>query len=61
MNDFLNNLELSTIHPDWKKEGSDWFVIYNPKVKRTLDVSLIHTFIHETCVPPTPSILDALS
>ncbi|KAJ7019869.1 chromatin associated protein [Mycena alexandri] len=50
LNDFLNNLELSTIHPDWKKEGSDWFVIYNPKVKRTLDVSLIHTFIHETVV-----------
>ncbi|KAJ6602794.1 chromatin associated protein [Mycena vulgaris] len=50
MNDFLNNLELSTIHPDWKKEGSDWFVIYNPKVKRTLDVNLIHTFIHETVV-----------
>ncbi|KAJ7906200.1 chromatin associated protein [Mycena leptocephala] len=46
----LNNLELSTIHPDLKKEGSDWFVIYNPKVKRTLDVSLIHTFIHETVV-----------
>ncbi|KAJ7161968.1 chromatin associated protein [Mycena crocata] len=50
MNDFLNNLEVGTIHPDWKKEGSDWFVIYNPKVKRSLDVSLIHTFIHETVV-----------
>ncbi|KAF8175479.1 WD40-repeat-containing domain protein [Mycena galopus ATCC 62051] len=50
MNDFLNNLDLTTIHPDWKKEGSDWFVIYNPKVKRTLDVSLLHTFIHETVV-----------
>ncbi|KAJ6511190.1 chromatin associated protein [Mycena sanguinolenta] len=50
MNDFLNNLDLATIHPDWKKEGSDWFVIYNPKVKRTLDVSLLHTFIHETVV-----------
>ncbi|KAJ7741190.1 chromatin associated protein [Mycena maculata] len=50
MNDFLNNLELSGVHPDWKKEGSDWFVIYNSKVKRTLDVNLIHTFIHETVV-----------
>ncbi|KAJ7263135.1 WD40-repeat-containing domain protein [Mycena haematopus] len=50
MNDFLNNLDLSTIHPDWKKEGSDWFVIYNPKVKRALDVSLLHSFIHETVV-----------
>ncbi|KAJ7281959.1 chromatin associated protein [Mycena rebaudengoi] len=50
MNEFLENLEPLTVHPDWKKEGSDWFVIYNPKIKRTLDVSLIHTFMHETVV-----------
>ncbi|KAJ7056678.1 chromatin associated protein [Mycena amicta] len=50
MNDFLNNLELAAVPSDFKKEGSDWFVMYNPKVKRTLDVSLVHTFIHETVV-----------
>ncbi|KAJ7659332.1 chromatin associated protein [Mycena polygramma] len=53
MNDFLTSLDpasVSSIHPEWKKEGSDWFVVYNPKVKRTLDVGLVHTFIHETVV-----------
>ncbi|KAJ6629863.1 WD40-repeat-containing domain protein [Mycena sp. CBHHK59/15] len=50
MNDFLNNLDVTTVHPEWKKEGSDWFVIYNPKVKRTLDLALMHTFMHETVV-----------
>ncbi|KAF7327431.1 Chromatin associated protein [Mycena kentingensis (nom. inval.)] len=50
MNDFLNNMDLATIAPEFKKEGSDWFVMYNPKVKKTLDVALIHTFIHETVV-----------
>ncbi|KAJ7510906.1 chromatin associated protein [Mycena galericulata] len=52
MNDFLNNLELSSIHPEYKKEGGggDWFVVYNPRVKRTLDVGLVHTFAHETVV-----------
>ncbi|KAJ7641244.1 chromatin associated protein [Roridomyces roridus] len=50
MNDFLANLDPLNVHPDLKKEGNDWFVMYNPKVKRTLDVSLIHTFAHETVV-----------
>ncbi|KAJ6472285.1 chromatin associated protein [Mycena vitilis] len=65
MNDFLTALDpsssisnnssnnantLAGVHPEWKKEGSDWFVVYNPKVKRTLDVGLVHTFIHETVV-----------
>ncbi|KAF7317099.1 Chromatin associated protein [Mycena chlorophos] len=50
MNDFLNNIDLPGIPSEFKKEGSDWFVLYNPKVKRTLDVSLIHSFLHETVV-----------
>ncbi|CAK5262512.1 unnamed protein product [Mycena citricolor] len=50
MNEFLDNLEPISVHPEFKKEGSDWFTIYNPKVKRVLDVNLIHTFVHETVV-----------
>jgi WD40 repeat protein len=33
-----------------KKEGSDWFAIFNPNVKRVLDVSLVHTLMHERYV-----------
>ncbi|KZP08187.1 WD40 repeat-like protein [Athelia psychrophila] len=33
-----------------KKDGSDWFAIFNPKVKRVLDVSLMHTLTHESVV-----------
>ncbi|KAJ7119053.1 WD40-repeat-containing domain protein, partial [Mycena epipterygia] len=47
---FLNDLDLTRIHPKLKKEGSDWFVVYNPKLKRTLDINLMHTFVHETVV-----------
>ena len=36
--------------PELKKEGSDWFAIFNPKVKRVLDVSLVHTLMHERYV-----------
>lgn len=32
------------------KEGNDWSVIYNPKVKRVLDVSSVHTLVHERWV-----------
>lgn len=29
------------------QEGSDWFAVWNPKVKRVLDVNLVHTLYHE--------------
>jgi glucose repression regulatory protein TUP1 len=38
------------VPPELKKEGSDWFAIFNPKVKRVLDVSLVHTLMHERYV-----------
>ncbi|KAJ7132154.1 WD40-repeat-containing domain protein [Mycena epipterygia] len=51
MNDFLADTpDPATVPPQWKKEGSDWFVLYNPAIPRTLDVSLVHTFMHETVV-----------
>ncbi|KAJ7447905.1 kinase-like domain-containing protein [Mycena galericulata] len=37
-NNFLNNLDLPSIPLDYKKEGGDWFAVYNPEVRRTLDV-----------------------
>ncbi|KAJ7173736.1 chromatin associated protein [Mycena filopes] len=51
VNDFLADTpDPSLVPPQWKKEGSDWFVLYNPVIPRTLDVSLVHTFLHETVV-----------
>lgn len=35
---------------DQKKEGSDWFAIYNPRVPRTLEVDLVHTLEHNSVV-----------
>ncbi|KAJ7080276.1 chromatin associated protein [Mycena crocata] len=51
MNDFLADTpDPAGVPPQYKKEGSDWFVLYNPAIPRSLDVSLVHTFIHETVV-----------
>ena len=33
-----------------KKEGSDWFAVFNPNVPRTLDVNLVHTLEHNSVV-----------
>ncbi|CAE6402575.1 unnamed protein product [Rhizoctonia solani] len=38
------------VHPDCKKEGGDWFAVFNPKAKRALDVSLTLTLAHESVV-----------
>lgn len=39
-----------TVARDLKKEGSDWMTIFNPNVKRVLDVGLVHTLLHDSCV-----------
>lgn len=38
------------VPPEFKKEFSDWSVIFNPDVPRVLDVNLVHTLAHERFV-----------
>ncbi|KIW09298.1 hypothetical protein, variant [Verruconis gallopava] len=33
-----------------KREGPDWYVVYNPNVRRVLDVELVHNFVHSSVV-----------
>ncbi|KAF7351441.1 WD40 repeat-like protein [Mycena sanguinolenta] len=49
---FLDNADPSIIPAELKKEGSDWFAVFNPRVRpRALgDVSLVHTLMHATVV-----------
>jgi len=47
---FPEDLDPASMPPEFKKEGSDWFAMFNPKVKRSLDVSLVHTLMHERLV-----------
>ncbi|KAF8901624.1 hypothetical protein CPB85DRAFT_124837 [Mucidula mucida] len=46
----LTDIDLSNVPSELKTEGTDWFVIFNPKVKRVLDVNLVHTLMHESVV-----------
>ncbi|CAK5273801.1 unnamed protein product [Mycena citricolor] len=40
----------SVVPPQWKKEGADWFALYNPSIPRSMEVGLVHSFLHETVV-----------
>jgi len=44
---YLGDLDRSTLPREFQKEGSGWFAIFNPRVKRVLDVSLVHTLTHD--------------
>lgn len=49
------SLDPGAVPADLKKEGADWFAIFNPNgakdgKKRALDVSLQHTLMHERSV-----------
>ena len=38
------------MRPDQKREGPDWFAVFNPRVQRVLDVELVHNLPHESVV-----------
>jgi len=43
---FPDDLDPFAVSPEFKKEWSDWFAVFNPKIKKTLDVKLVHTLGH---------------
>ncbi|KIY47883.1 WD40 repeat-like protein [Fistulina hepatica ATCC 64428] len=45
-----DNFDPQNVPAEYKKDGSDWFVIYNPKVKRSFDVTLVHSLMHASVV-----------
>jgi len=44
------DLDINSVPPKHKKEGTDWFAIFNPRATRQLEVSLVHTLMHERCI-----------
>lgn len=46
----LADLDPDQMRPDQKREGNDWFAIFNPNVRRVLDVDLVHNLVHESVV-----------
>ncbi|KAF8320380.1 WD40 repeat-like protein [Clavulina sp. PMI_390] len=46
----LADLEPDQVRPEHKKEGSDWWAIFNPRLPKVLDVNLSLTLTHESVV-----------
>ncbi|KIL56012.1 hypothetical protein M378DRAFT_51282, partial [Amanita muscaria Koide BX008] len=45
-----DELDIHNVPPEYKREGTDWCAVFNPKVKRVLDVQLVHNLVHESVV-----------
>ena len=45
-----DDIDSNTISLEHKCEGADWSALFNPKVKRVLDVNLVHILVHESVV-----------
>ncbi|KAK9474107.1 WD40-repeat-containing domain protein [Dipodascopsis tothii] len=46
----LADLDFDRVPNEYKKQASDWFVIYNDRAPRLLDVDLMHTLDHHSVV-----------
>jgi glucose repression regulatory protein TUP1 len=44
----LSDLDPDNVSRELKKEGSDWTAVWSSQSKKMLDVSLVHTLLHET-------------
>ena len=63
------SMDPHSVPPELKNEGADWFAIFNPAPlgpgdapgtkKRTLDVQLVHTLMHERYADQMRSISNA--
>lgn len=46
----LVDLHPDKVPPNLKREGDDWYAVFNPRIRRTLDVELVHNLVHESVV-----------
>ncbi|GEM07220.1 glucose repression regulatory protein TUP1 [Rhodotorula toruloides] len=46
----VTSFDPGTAPKELKKEGPDWVTMFNPNVKRALDVGLVHTLVHDSVV-----------
>lgn len=46
----LADLDIEQLPDNLKKEGQDWFAVFNPRTRRVLDVDLIHNLPHQSVV-----------
>jgi len=48
--EFPGDLDLATVPAEYRKDGVDWSVFYNPRIPQSLNISLVHKFKHQSVV-----------
>ena len=46
----LADLNPDEMRPDQKREGQDWYAVFNPNIRRILDIDLVNTLVHDSVV-----------
>lgn len=46
----LADLDVEQLPAQFKREGDDWYAVFNPRARRVLDVDLIHNLPHQSVV-----------
>ena len=42
--------EAEDVNPEFVTQGPGWYALFNPSLERSLDVSLVHSLVHDRCV-----------
>ena len=43
----VEDFMMKPVPSEHTEKGCDWVVFYNPEVKKSLDINLVHTLLHE--------------
>ena len=46
----LADLDADLLRNDQKRSGHEWYAVFNPRLRRAVDIDLLHTFMHESVV-----------
>ena len=46
----LADLNPDEMRADQKREGQDWYAVFNPNIRRILDIDLVNTLVHDSVV-----------
>ena len=46
----LADLDPESLPPHQKHDGGDWYAVFNPRIRRALDVDIVHNLLHDSVV-----------
>src|SRR6266550_9392834 len=47
---FPEDIDIHSVPSEFRTGDTDWSAVFNPTIKRKLDVQLVHKLIHDGCV-----------